>query len=404
MRFTFPPSFLWGSSISSYQTEGANTHCDWYEWERTQGLELARDACDHYHQFASDIDIVGRLGHNAFRMSLEWSRICPQKSSFREDELQRYRGLISQLVDRGITPIITLNHFTLPLWFVERGGWTKAKNIDYFLDYVQRTVSFLKDKVEYWTVINEPLVYTYNGYLKGIWPPGEHSLKRAMTVCRHLTEAYSSAYHVIKSIYAESGFDSFVSLAKHTRVFSSCHAFNLGQNNIFAYLRSKLFNYQLIDHLAAKGLLDFIGVNYYCREYTRSGGILGKECLKSHHKMRKNTCGWNVYPEGLYQVLRDLKRYGLPLIICENGTAEESNDLYEEFLITHLRSVARALRQGVDIRGYLWWTLIDNFEWCQGYKQRFGLCQVDFAETLKRTIRPFALTFRDICVSNTIEL
>ena len=403
MEVKFPSSFLWGAALSSYQCEGGNTNCDWYQWERKKGLEEAGEACDHYHLFDKDFQLAKELNLNSLRFSLEWARIHPDSLNFAEDELKHYSDVVNCLSKYKIKPIVTLHHFTNPAWFVDKGGWLNSKNIDYFLSFLNKSVSALKSKVDTWLIFNEPLVYIYNSFIRGIWPPGEKSLKLAKKALDNIITAYLIGYKEIKNIYQDSSILPQVSLAKHMRVFSGCPDFYFILNSLSALLRNKCFNFWLFDYLGKRKSLDFLALNYYCKEYVRFKGLLGIECSHLHHKERKNHLGWNIYPQGFYRILRSLKRFNLPIIITENGTAETEDDFYEEYLIEHLRSMAKALREGVDLRGYLWWSLLDNFEWDKGFKYRFGLVEVDY-KSMERRIKPFANTYARICRENKIEI
>jgi beta-glucosidase len=271
------------------------------------------------------------------------------------------------------------------------------------LAYVKKTVEALKSKVNYWLVFNEPLVYTYKGYLEAAWPPGRNSLNETLTVVSNMINAYYAAYEEIKNIYKKSGLAApKISFAKHMRVFSPCpKAGRIGK--FFAHFRDRNFNWPLFKPLVKNGCIDFIAVNYYCREYVGGGSLFGKECLRDHHIERKNFLGWNVYPDGLYELLAKLKHFGLPIIITENGTAEKYNDVYYYFLVSHLKQVARAIEAGIDVRGYYWWSLMDNFEWDKGFAPRFGLCEINY-KTFERKLRPFAFDYGKICKEGILRV
>ncbi|MFA6281949.1 MAG: family 1 glycosylhydrolase, partial [Candidatus Omnitrophota bacterium] len=293
--------------------------------------------------------------------------------------------------------------FTNPIWFSQSGGWLLSKNIDYFLEYLKVAVNALRHDVHYWCVINEPMVYLYNGFIAGIWPPGIKSVKLAKKVLNNIISAYRDGYQEIKNIYKQEGLECNVSFAKHVRKFAACPKFNFGQNFISTLLRDKIFNIDLLDYLSGKHCLDSIDINYYCKEYVKFNGPLGSECCHPHHKERKNFLGWNAYPQGLYEFLKRFQKYKLPIFITENGTAENNDSLYQEYLLSHLNSVARAVSEGIDIKGYFWWSLIDNFEWDKGFSPRFGLIEVDY-NNFKRKIKPFAYTYAKICKDNKITI
>lgn len=403
MQIKFPSYFLWGAAISSYQCEGQNFNTDWYLWEKENNLERANDACSHYNLFAQDFQIASQLNLNSFRFSIEWARVCPEPGNFSQLELEHYEKVIDNLISYKIKPLVTLHHFTNPLWFINKEGWLNHKNIDYFISYVQKITELFKDKVDMWIIFNEPLVYIYNGFIAGIWPPGKKSIYSANKALKNITKAYLLAYEEIKRIYKMNNLSCKISLAKNIRVFSGCPTINLAMNSLIAGFRSKYFNFNLIEYLAKKRSLDFIGLNYYCKEYDTFKLPLGKNCGHKDHNERRNSIGWYVYPEGLYSVLLRLKRMDLPIIITENGTPENNPKFYESFLLSHLKSLGKAISAGVDLRGYFWWSLLDNFEWDKGFKQRFGLVGVDYA-TMERKIKPFAYTYAKICKEGSLRV
>ena len=178
MKISFPDDFLWGSATSSYQIEGGNSLSDWHSWERKKNLEKCGNACDFVHHYSDDIFIANSLGHNSFRLSIEWSRIFPQCDSLDVNQLSYYHNLISELIEAGIKPVVTLHHFTNPAWFIAQGGWCNPRSVDYFLQYVRTAVSYFSKHVKYWITFNEPLVYLYHGFITGLWPPDEGSSGR----------------------------------------------------------------------------------------------------------------------------------------------------------------------------------------------------------------------------------
>ncbi len=403
MQLRLPPSFLWGAALSSYQVEGQNFNSDWYLWERQKDLKQAGSACNHYHLFANDFKLAQQLNLNSLRISVEWARISPDASSFSEKELEHYLNVIQSLKDHNLKPIITLHHFTNPIWFSEKGGWLDHKNIDYFLKYLRKTIQYLKDKVEYWLIFNEPLVYLYNGFIEGIWPPGEQSLKSAKKALDNILKAYLLGYQEIKSIYQGTSITPRVSLAKNMRVFSPYPDYKLALNSLTAGIRSRLFNYFILEYLHKKRALDFIGLNYYGKEYDKFSGFLGKEGQYLASEERKNSLGWTINSRDFYKALVSLKKFNLPVLITENGTAEDDPVLYQDYLLSHLRSLGLAIKEGLDVRGYLWWSLIDNFEWDKGFSKRFGLFEVDYSN-FQREPREFSAVYSKIAGENQIEI
>ncbi len=392
----FPSSFFWGASISSYQCEGGNFNADWFFWEKQKNLVSAGQSCNHYRFFNSDFRLARSLNLNSLRISLEWSRIESEKGVYNDEAIAHYKEVVASIASCGLKPFITLHHFTNPQWFLERGGWLESANIDCFVSYVKTMVEALKERVEFWLIFNEPLVYIYNGFLSGLWPPGVKSLREARKALSNMTKAYELAYDEIKGIYQGGNLKVKVSLTKHMRVFSGCPGSFRGLNNLSSFYRSRVFNYQLIDKLSRNKKLDFLAINYYCKEFVKFNGLLGRACSCSKHKERKNYLGWYVDPLGFYKILMSLKKYKLPVYVTENGTTEQQSYLYADYLRSHLRSLYDAYNKGLDVRGYFWWSLLDNFEWDKGFDPRFGLIEVDYTN-FRRVKKQFAFIYSDIC-------
>jgi beta-glucosidase len=397
MKFSFGKNFLWGSSTSSYQVEG-NNNCDWTRWEKENNLVQAGQASNHFQKYEEDFALAKELGQNAHRLSFEWSRIIPSEGNPDYHALEHYRRVIDSLKQKNIEPVVTLHHFTNPLWFSNNGGWINRKSIKQFSDYVQIVLENFKD-VNYWITFNEPYIFLYQGFLNGIWPPGYRSLNKALKALSNIKKTHLKVYRQIKKINPQAK----ISIAKNVRFFSPCQYKNFGQNNFFAYLRSYLFNFQILDALTKAKTLDFIGVNYYAREFVKMGGLIGQECQAKHHPEPTNKLNWHTYPRGLYYLLLKLKKYNLPIIISENGTVENNDYLYYQFLISHLNWLAKAMAQGVKVEGYFWWSLLDNFEWEKGFWPRFGLVRVDY-KTFRRQLKPFALEYKKICQNNYLYI
>jgi beta-glucosidase len=396
MHKDFPDSFFWGASTSSYQCEGGNVNADWFFWEKERNLTPAGQSCNHYRFFNNDFQLAKSLNLNSLRISLEWSRIEPDMGIYSDEAISHYQEAIDSLISLNLKPFVTLHHFTNPQWFIERGGWSNSANIDYFISYVKTVVKAFKGKVEFWLIFNEPLVYIYNGFISGIWPPGIKSFSSARAALANMVKAYEIAYDHIKDSYKDSSFEVKVSLTKHMRVFSGCSGLLSGLNSLSSFYRSRLFNYQLLDELSQKKKMDFLAINYYCKEFVRFNGLLGYACSCDKHKERKNHLGWYVDALGFYKILMSLKKYKLPVYITENGTTEQQSYLYSDYLKTHLRSLYNAYNKGLDVRGYFWWSLLDNFEWDKGFDPRFGLIEIDY-KNFRRIKKPFAYIYSNIC-------
>ncbi|MBN3040708.1 MAG: glycoside hydrolase family 1 protein [Candidatus Omnitrophica bacterium] len=402
MTILFPEGFFWGAALSSYQSEGGNINTDWAHWEKEHALEKAAAACDHYNRFKEDFNLARSMHLNSLRLSFEWARVNPEPDVFSSESLQHYNQVVDELLNFKLKPFLTLHHFTNPDWFMKKGGWLNPANIDFFISYVRNIAQALKGKVEYWIVFNEPLVYIYHGYITGIWPPGIRNFGQAKKAMDNILKAYAYSYQEIKQTSSRE-FQPLVSIAKHIRFFSPCTQGSGLLNCFSSFLRDKYFNINLIEHLKKRKILDYLAINYYCKEYVQFKGIFGRECSHDFHPERRNNVGWYVSPEGFYDTLIRLKRYRLPIFVSENGTAESQEYLYKEYLEAHLQSLARACSKGVDLRGYFWWSLFDNFEWEKGYGPRFGLYEVDYKD-FRRYPRPYSSFYADVCKYNKIEV
>lgn len=403
----FPKDFLWGAATSAYQVEGDNLNSDWWEWEKRVGLkEPSGQACRHYELYREDFDLAKNLNHNTHRLSIEWARVEPQEGQFSSREIGHYRDVILALRERSLEPIVTLHHFTNPLWLANLGAFSNKKADKYFLRYVEEIVGALCDQVRFWVTINEPMVYVYHAYILGIWPPQEKSLLKARLVTNNLVSAHIQAYRLIHSIYKERNLSSpMVSIAKNIQAFEPCTPTPI--NKFAVYLRNRLFNLAFLRQLIRCGALDFIGINYYTRSVVELRGLgmrnlLLDVCQGQHSKLKKNSLGWDIYPQGLYKMLLSLKRFGLPIFILENGICTEDDNLRWDFISEHLRQIKLAMEEGVSLLGYIYWSLLDNYEWDKGFSPRFGLLEVDY-HTYKRNIRDSARSFAQVCKTGILK-
>jgi beta-glucosidase len=402
----FPQSFLWGAATSAHQVEGQNIYNDWWQAEERHFLkEASQSACKHYELYAEDFSIAQQLNHNCHRFSIEWSRIEPQEGNFQPLEIEHYRKIIADLKSKGMEPIVTLHHFTNPVWFSQKGGWTKFELQKYFLRFVDKIVGEFADQVKFWVTINEPLVYSSHAYLLGAWPPGERSLFQTAKVTLNLAQAHIKAYRIIHKVYRQKSLARpMVSIAANLQAFEICRP--TLKNKLAGYLRNKLYNFCFIDALLRQKTLDYIGINYYGRNLVdvqdwRIRNLLLQTCQYNHHPLPKNSLGWDIYPQGLYKLLMAMKKYNLPVLITENGICTQDDDLRWNYLYRHLKELHRAIEQGVEVIGYVYWSLIDNFEWDKGFTPRFGLVEVDY-QNYKRTIRASAKKLAEVFKSGEL--
>ncbi len=385
--------------------EGGNDRADWWRWEKEAGKENSGSACRHYDLYELDFELAKGLGHNAHRLSVEWSRIEPEKGKFSETALKHYTDVILALRVRNIEPVVTLHHFTNPIWLADLGGWRDKRSVDYFLRYSERVVRALAKHVRTWITLNEPTIYFSHAYLFGVWPPQEKSIRKMMVVKSHLAAAHIKAYRMIHKVYKELNLPKpSVSIAQHMQAFVPCTPSM--KNKFAAFLRHKWFNLGLIDQFVRHKALDFIGLNYYSRqlvELKKWGlrNLAADVCKSDHHSVKKNSLGWDIYPEGLCDLLLKLKKYNLPVMITENGICASDDALRWEYISGHLEAIHRAMEQGVPVTGYLYWSLLDNFEWDKGFGPRFGLIDIDY-KTQQRTVRESAKRFGKVCETGVL--
>jgi beta-glucosidase len=407
--FRFPAGFLWGAATASHQVEGDNRANDWWELEQAGQLPYRSGAaCRHYELYESDFDLARSCAHNAHRLSLEWSRIEPERGEFNERALDHYAQVIAALRARGIEPLVTLHHFTNPLWFARLGAWTAQISVELFTRYVERVLSRLGNDVRYWVTINEPTVYVMRAFVQGDWPPRRpRSLRRAGLALRNMCRAHSAVYPLIHAHRP----DAMVGFA-HSAPYIVPREASRPLDRFAARMRNFVLN-ELVFRLLGRDprrVLDFIGINYYVRQVVQWEPRGLKAVFGSEYKApaatgerRFSELGWEIHPAGLEAMLGRFAAYGLPLIVTENGVATLDEPLRADFIRAHVRALARAMRRGVDVLGYFYWTLFDNFEWTEGFNAHFGLAAVDPA-TQARRLRAGAAPFRQICAANEINI
>ena len=418
--FHFPRGFLWGTATAAYQVEGNNIHSNWWTWEQQPGHILNGDksglACDWWGgRWREDLDRAAEAGQNAHRFSIEWGRIQPEPDRWDEDALDRYRQILRGLVERGMTPMVTLHHFSEPSWVTEKGGWEDEAILAHFEKYVLKVVEALKDYVSLWVTLNEPNVYAVNGYITGDFPPGKHDLGTALRVMVNLARGHAAAYHAIHKLQAHARVGMAVmyrgfSAAKPWFPLDSLAASLLSQvfNDFFPRLAADgvarlLFSSQRIPE--AKGTQDYFGLNYYTSEQVAfsldSSQAFTRRILPAGAQLSHTNWIANV-PEGMFGALKWALQFKVPIIITENGVEDPDDRLRPRYLAEHLHQVWRAVNFNWPVKGYFHWTLVDNFEWERGWTQRFGLWELD-PETQVRRKRPSADLYAEICRENGIS-
>lgn len=394
-EYKFPKNFYWGTATSSHQVEGNNTNNDWWRAEQEGKIKhKSGRACDSYNRYEEDFDLAKGLGNNAHRLSIEWSRVEPEEGKFDEKEIEHYKKVIKALKDRGLEPFVTLHHFTNPVWFADKGSWENPRSPFYFARYAEYVVKNLPE-VKYWITINEPFILSTMGYMDGFWPPFKNGVLNALKINTELHRAHKGAYRKIKAVAPKAQ----IGLAKNVKYFKACNGKFFSR--VFVALFNLILNYGFLDSL--KHEQDFAGLNYYYPVNISAGFSHPRKWMREFPGAQKSDFGWDIYPEGLYQVVKDASKLDKPIYIFENGIADADDRQRPRFIREHLEQLAKAASEGADVRGYFHWSLLDNFEWAEGFTKKFGLVEVDF-KTLERKPRPSYYVYKEICKNNSLNL
>ncbi len=417
--FYFPNDFKWGVATAAHQVEGGNRNNNWWAWEEEEGRikkgQRSGAACDWWNEAEADFDRAADLGLNALRLSVEWSRVEPLPGKFDEAALGRYVEMVRALRERDIEPMVTLHHFTNPLWLEEQGGWTEPETVDLFARFVGRVVDVLAPHCDLWCTINEPNVYGYMGYVEGVFPPGASDFGAAMRVIRHLLIAHAAAYREIHKRQPEAR----VGLAHNMRILDPANPSSLLDRRIARFMDG-VYNQAILTALTRgvwrpplgfglalklRETLDWIGLNYYTRDMvafdrSRSQGFLARRFHADGAELLDGGYG-EFYPAGMFRCLQRLARLDLPIYVTENGVPDDDDDQRPRYLLSHLHQMWHAIQRSYPVQGYYHWTLVDNFEWAEGWTLRFGLIELD-PDTQVRTPRPSADLYADVIKSNAI--
>ncbi len=381
---SFPAGFLWGAATSAYQVEGGIEKADW-----SKNFPAGK-ACNHYHLYEKDFTLLKKLNLNAYRFSIEWSRVEPEPGRWDKKTIKHYRTYLEKLKEKKIKTMVTLHHFTTPLWVAKQGGWADKKIVNYFPRFAQKIFKEYKDLVDFWVTINEPVsVYALMSYLTGEWPPQKKNPVLFLKVVKNEIRAHKKIY---KSFH-EKNPDCKVSVAKNNTYFEPFSSSLL--DKMPAFLARYFSNLFFLEQV--KNQLDYIGLNYYLHARLKFPGRVRNE------NKTTTDMGWEVYPEGIYHVLKELKRFDLPIHITENGAADRKDRIRKEFIKKHLFWTHRAIKENVDVRGYFHWSLLDNFEWAHGFTPRFGLAEVNY-KTMERKLRGSAHYYARVAKENTLYL
>lgn len=442
----FPEGFLWGAATSAYQIEGSPLADGagpniWHRFTRLQGTVANGDtgdvACDHYRRWPEDVTLMRELGLGAYRFSIGWARVLPEgRGAVNPKGLDFYARLVDRLLESDIVPAPTLYHWDLPAALDDRGGWTNPDVAGWFQDYARVLFERLGDRVPMWATLNEPVLVSDSGYMRGDHAPGHRSAAEAATVARHLLLAHGAAVEAFRGTSRGAGrIGLVVNLEPRVPATES-------RDDDLAARRADLYhNRQYLDPIFTgrwpQGLaeilgeacreftpseakqvsqpLDWLGVNYYSRRPTAYGGHAPLHYVDVVTPGAPTTAvGWEIFPQGLTDTLvKVTERYGkVPIYVTENGSAWDDPPPEKEtvadpqrlrYLREHLRAAREAIDHGVDLKGYFAWSLLDNFEWQHGYSKRFGLVYVDYA-TQARTIKESGRFYRDVIAANAVSV
>ncbi len=422
MTREFPKGFLWGTATAAHQVEGNNIHSDWWEWEKIPGKikknERSGIACDHWGRFEVDLSLMRELGVNAYRFSIEWAKIEPREGEMNDEAIRHYQNVVRLLLGAGIEPLITLHHFTSPRWWAERGLWAAPGAATAFCGYAKLVYREIAAECTRFTTVNEPLVHLGGAYVLGLTPPEKKGFLNLKAPLVGMLECHRDAYWALHADAAERGRKIDIGMAHHVRVFDPKRRWN-PVDILTAGALDRAFNWTLPDALETgklrmkiPGLVnidleipglartqDSFGLNYYSRDLVTLGFKDGRlePVLSPKSGRPTNDLGWELYPEGFLRSLRRVhERYPrLSVLVTENGIADHADRNRSEFIREHVDTLSAAVSEGIPVTGYLYWSLLDNFEWIEGFDPRFGLVEMDYRD-LSRKPRPSFYKYRDL--------
>lgn len=411
MMFKLKPDLLLGAASAATQIEGGELDHNWNDWYSQSKIKDGSNPArtnEHYERWLEDAHIMASMGLKVYRFGIEWARLCPTEDTVDEAVVAHYREEILYLKEKGISLLLTIHHFTNPMWFEKKGGFTKSENNKYYLDLVALVVKSFGDLISEYITINEPNVYATQSFFYGDWPPGEKSMSQAMKVMTNMAVCHIKAYEMIHKMRDSIGYkDTKVSFANHLRVFDPANP-----QNIYHKACAKLTHYFFQDAITKAMCLgqfkwplkntaniksgeycDFIAINYYTRSTVSN---FGDGVKKGSYR---NDLGWEIYPEGIVRCANEvysiLKR---PIYITENGTCDNNDTFRCRYIYDHLKVLCES---DLPIERYYHWCFCDNFEWIEGESARFGLVHVDY-ETQKRTIKKSGRFFSEVIQADSV--
>lgn len=425
-NYQFPKNFNWCVATSAHQIEGNNIHSDWWRWEQSGKVankENTNHAADHWNRVEADVDLITKVNANTYRFSVEWAKIEPKEGEWDSPALDHYKNEIKILRSKGIEPLITLQHFTLPSWVAEKGGWEWDQIPVFFERYTAKVYEMLNGNgaVHKWITINEPTVFLAAGYLAGTFPPGKIvDLAKLKTPMVNILKAHGRSYQIIKKLAQEKKHAVQVSIVHSLRAFDPKNWWN-PLDHIITYYIEQIFNWSMttaavtgelkmkipflinIDETIpdAKDSSDFIGFNYYNHDLVKFSLNFPFHSFEPTPGAPVSDLGWEIYPKGIYKLVKEIhSRFpSHPIYITENGIADANDSKRKDFIEDHLIWLHRAISEGANVTGYCHWSLMDNFEWDKGYSPRFGLYEVVYS-TQARNLRASAEWFSSVTRQN----
>ncbi|NNN02372.1 MAG: family 1 glycosylhydrolase [Acidimicrobiaceae bacterium] len=378
-RTRLPEGFSWGTSTSAYQIEGGGDNTDWWRFERTPGtaaVELCGDACDSWHRYEEDLDLITRLGLDSFRLSIEWARIEPTRGNFSREAIEHYRDVLNACHSRQIKAVVTLHHFTLPLWVADAGGFENPETVAWIAQYARVVATELGALIDVACTINEPNIVALMGYLTAMFPPQVRSWERFVAVNRIMRDCHRAMREALRSVVPDLPVGLPLSMQEYEA--------QPGGEGLVESLRREMED----EYLQVVADDDYLGVQCYTKL------IIGPDGLVERPEGELTEMGYLFWPQSVeYTVRRAAQFIDIPIIVTENGIGTNDDQQRIRYLEQALQGLRRTIDDGIDVRGYFQWSLLDNFEWSLGYAPKFGIVAVDrttFARTPKASAQWFA--------------
>jgi beta-glucosidase len=393
MSHSFPQGFRWGTATAAHQVEGNNVNNDWWEWEHRDGsvcVEPSGDACDQYHRYPDDLRLLAALGFDNYRFSVEWSRIEPEEGHFSKAALDHYRRVCAECLANGVDPVVTFHHFTTPRWATADGGWHDERIVDRFGRFCERTVDHLGDLVSRACTINEPNVVSYIGYQVGVFPPGILDADLWRASYENLIAAHRRSFEVLKAGRGDFPVGLTLAMSDYQAVPDDSDRARQTRDTIRHFAEDVFLE-------SCRGD-DFIGVQTYSRTRVGEEGQLGAE-----PDVPVLVMGYEFYPQALAATIRrawEVTEH-VPVLVTENGIGTDDDEQRLAYVKVALDGVLGCLDEGVEVLGYTYWSLLDNFEWAFGYAPQFGLVAVDRA-TQERRVKPSAYWLGGVARENRL--